>query len=216
MPNSNHEQEPQPDAQNEKLAKGAKLVSLAAKKIEKSDNVAETLAQAIMKAKSPNAQKMWDEWLSEDWQRYLVRADDRTFMGKLIEKWSPMLDPSMRNPLLNLPLSTLSNVAVSMAMYGIIRVDEKILDDMRGMPGTGIANVPDWAIGPVCAFFRIPQAAPILMAAKAVVNANEGLAKNVRNRVRSLEEENIEVADEQEVEHEAVADSTPDEVVAPH
>lgn len=146
--------------------------------VEKNELGVETLANLAYGIRSEKLQKMFD-WFSEDTQRDLLRADDRFFVMKFIEKWAPQMDPKS----LNIPMVTLRNILSILATFGSIDVKPEILKDMRGTPGSGILELPDPIIALALKALGVPEAMPLIKAAKAVKSAEDSISQKVRAKV---------------------------------
>lgn len=158
---------------------GAKAVETVAEQVEKNEMSVDALADIAYGLRNERLQKMFD-WFSEDTQRDLLRADDRTFIMKFAEKWAPQLDYKT----FNIPKSTLRSVLSVLATFGAIEVKPEILEDMRGTPGMGILDIPDPALNLALKLLGIPEAYPLIKAAKTVENAKDSIAVKVRTRVK--------------------------------
>ncbi|MEK7146549.1 MAG: hypothetical protein AAB802_05225 [Patescibacteria group bacterium] len=197
------------------MKKGAKGLELAAKALEKGkDNktAIDTVAAGVYAARSEKIQGLWD-WLSEDTKRNLLRADDRNALMQAIEKWFPQLD--YRNLTDPMGKETLRNVLSGMAILGLIDVDPQILKDMRAMPGSGFLQVPDAVISGTCSVLGAPELSPILLAAKKLGQAGEGLGDKVRARVEELKRADELKQDRQKMHHD-MDEALPDNVVPMH
>ncbi|MBI4127376.1 hypothetical protein HY463_01580 [Candidatus Peregrinibacteria bacterium] len=157
---------------------GAEAVEKAAQSVEKDDLGVDALAEIAFKLRSERLQKMFD-WFSEDTQRDLLRADDRFFVMKFLEKWAPQMDPKS----INIPMSAMRNIFSVFATFGVIDAKPEILQDMRGTPGSGILSLPDSVIALALKAIGAPEAYPLFKAAKAVNSAKESIAPKVREKV---------------------------------
>lgn len=197
------------------MKKGAKGLELAAKALEKGkDNktAVDTIAAGVYASRSEKIQGLWD-WLSEDTKRNLLRADDRNTLMAAIEKWFPQLD--YRNLTDPMGKETLRNVLSGMAILGLIDVDPQILKDMRAMPGSGFLQVPDAVISGTCSVLGAPELSPVLLAAKKLGKAGEGVGEKIHARVEEMKEADKLKKMRQE-EHHAMDEALPDDVVPMH
>lgn len=199
-----------------KGVKGLEMAAVALEKGKNSDSVMETVAKGVYASRNEKLQALWN-WLSEDTQRNLLRADDRNALMKGIEKWFPQLDYRyLTDPT---GKDTLRNILSALAVLGAIDVDEKILKDMRAVPGSGLLEVPDVVITAVClglAAYGMPkEMGAVLIAFKKLAKSSEGVGENIRARVEVLKRED-ELKKERQGKHHDMDDVLPDNVVPMH
>lgn len=183
------------------LKKGAEIVDKAAKHVEKTGIGVEAAATLAYSLRSERLQNIFD-WFSEDTQRDLLRADDRTFIMKFIEKWAPSLDWRSYN----YPKDNLRGILTILASVGVIDVKPEILKDMRGLTGMGVLDLPDPVIAIGLDLLGLPEAVPLVKAVKSVGKAGESIAPQIRESVMAkVEAHKVEAVEKEEHDKEVHA-----------
>lgn len=161
------------------VEKGAKVFEKAAE----SNFVLDTIAARAYEARVASGgklQQMFD-WFEEDTQQRLLNADERTFLGKFVEKWAPHLD--WRN--FNFPMNALGAVFKGLVALGVVDAKEEMIKDMRLFPGSGIFDIPAPALKIVLTLLEVPELIPLIEAARSVKNGMEVVTSEVRERVKA-------------------------------
>lgn len=183
----------------ETAKKGGELVEKVAKRVETSESASDTIAKMAYKIRSPKLQAMFD-WFSDDTKAELLRADDRNFIMKFVEKFLPGADPRM----LNIPKQQLSNFFSFLVTFGAVDAPEEMIAKMRGRPGLGILSIPDPVLTLILKLLEIPAelVMPVIKAIKSVGNTSDVLAPKVRAKVHEMLEAGEVTANTQEFETE--------------
>ena len=128
--------------------------------------------------KSPSSyalQKIADNLMTDNMLKAALKADDRNVLMRAVEKYT-MMDPRNLNPLYT---------AIYMnARYGIIDVDEELLQNMRDWPGLGVLDAPELLIDAVGVV--VPGSDIVLKGLGYLKRGEKDLSSNIRNRAKEL------------------------------
>lgn len=192
VPEFRNNRETEPNTQPPVLKRADLAEDVAANReadeVEDESVTVEKMAQAIHKLKATkitgveNLQKMFD-WFSEGTQEKLLRADDRTFLGRFVEKWNPALDPREYN----LPKKAMTSLFSFFATYGLITPkNPALLEKMRSAPGLGILDCPEWTTEVALAMVGLPEASVLVYIGRGIKGKKDDFAAKVRKRVEEL------------------------------
>lgn len=188
------------------VEKGAKVFEKASE----SNIILDTIAARAYEARVASGgklQQMFD-WFEEDTQQRLLSADERTFLGKFVEKWASHLD--WRN--LNFPMNAIGAVFKGLVALGVVDAKEEMIKDMRLFQGSGIFDIPAPVLKIILTLLEVPALIPLIEAARSVKNGVEVVTSEVRERVKAKvdAQKAKEVEDTLKKEHEEMRqDLTP-------
>lgn len=140
------------------------------------------LAKNVLRAKKiPGMQKMqqWFDGLDVVTKEKLLRADDISAIGRFLE--------SIGNPgnMTQVSENMLKNVIVMAASVGLLNVDDALLEKSRGIAGKALySKIPPMVAKEAFNLLGVPEAHPIWLFIKGIIDAHENISPIVREEVK--------------------------------
>lgn len=146
--------------------------------IEQNDDISpKEIANHVLSIKKSAGMQKLQEWfnkLSPENQERLMRADNISKVGKIIETYVPNLNTGV------LPWELLKNMTVFAASFGLLDVSPGIIEKSRGISGVGIYSIPDVVAKKICTHLGAPEVYAIWLLGKKAHAMHQSIAPKVR------------------------------------